>query len=90
MTLGGTWINVHQNKSDRIVGMVARKMKRSKHVVYYNMNLQGVNKIVVKGIKHKDKVYFLDHIQKFCPYPVSYFLDGNRMYCTNNSAVAMD
>ena len=65
--------------------MVARKMKRA---VNYNVNLRGVNEIVVKGIKHK--VFSLDDIQKFCPYPVSFFLKGNRMDCTNDSAVEMD
>ena len=53
MTQCGTWINIHQNKSDRIVGMVTRKMKKAGLIDFYSVNLQGVNEIVVEGVKHK-------------------------------------
>ena len=88
MALSGTWINIHQNKSDRIIGMVTRRMKKAGHVEYYNVNLQGVNEIVKDGVKHK--VYSLEDLQKFCPRPVNDFLEVNRMDCTNDSAVSME
>jgi len=88
MSLSRTWINIHQNKSDRIVGMVTRKMKKANYVEYYNVNLQGVNEIVKEGVKHK--VYSLEDLQKFCPCPVKDLLEANKMDCTADSAVALE
>merc|ERR1712179_771431 len=88
MSLSRTWINIHQNKSDRIVGTVTRKMKKANYVEYYNVNLQGVNEIVKEGVKHK--VYSLEDLQKFCPCPVKDLLEANKMDCTADSAVALE
>ena len=88
MTQCGTWINIHQNKSDRIVGMVTRKMKKAGLIDYYSVNLQGVNEIVVAGVKHK--VYSLEDLQEFCPHPVNNFLKETRMNCSNDSVIALE
>ena len=88
MTQCGTWINIHQNKSDRIVGMVTRKMKKAGLIDFYSMNLQGVNEIVVEGVKHK--VYSLQDLQQFCPHPVDNFLTQTRMDTSNDSAIVLE
>ena len=88
MTLNGTWINIHQNKSDRILAAVIRRMKKKRFVEYYSVNLQGVNEIVVSGTKHK--IYSLDDLQKFCRHPVTFFLEADKMDCTTDSAVMLE
>ena len=88
MAQRGTWINIHQNKNDREIGFVARKMKKAGLIEFFHVNSQGVNEVTVAGVKHK--IYTMNHLQNFCPYSVKKFLESNGMDCTNDSAVGME
>ena len=68
--------------------MVTRRMKKAGLIDFYNVNLQGVNEIVVAGVRHK--VYSLEDLQKFCPHPVDNYLQENRMNSSNDSAIALE